>query len=124
MSIQNLVTELQLLKKEIKELTVRARPLRKRAKDIEVQISEYLESKDQQGVKYKGMAIIVERKPQRAAKKKQDQEDDSMAILRERGMDAADAERLLKDLLEARRGAPEEKSKIKFQVLKEKKTHQ
>ena len=120
MSIQSLVTELQFIKNEIKELTARARPLRKRAKDIECQIAEYLESKDQQGVKYKGMAIVIERKPKRMAKKKQDQEDDAMAILRDRGMDAEDAEKLLKDLLEARRGDPEEKAQIKFKALKEK----
>jgi hypothetical protein len=119
MSIQRNVTELQLIKNELKEMGARAKALRLRAKTIEDQIAIYLKSKDQQGVKYKGVAIIIEHKPKRLTKKKQDQDDDALAVLRKQGMDAVQAEQLLKDVLEARRGLTSETAQIKFKTLKE-----
>lgn len=120
MSIQSDVNELQLIKNELKDLGVRARALRLRAKAIEHRIVEYLASKDQPGIKYKGIAIVVEKKPKRVAKKKQDQDDDALAVLRNTGLDSSQAEKILREILEARRGASEDMSKLKFKPLKEK----
>lgn len=120
MSIQSDVNELQLLKDELKELGSRARALRLRAKIVEKRIMDYLASKDQPGIKYKGVAIIVENKPKRVAKKKQEQDDDALAVLRNSGLGSAQAEQLLKEILDARRGLPEEKAKLTIKALKDK----
>ena len=69
MSIQGKVNELNSIQNELTVLRKRSSALRQRAKQIEQEIKDYLDAKDQPGLKYKGMAIIRETKPKHKTKK-------------------------------------------------------
>lgn len=119
MSIQSLINEIQAIHFKIKEISKESKILRNRAKNIEKMIAEYLDSKQQIGIKYKDISVVLENKLKKIPKKKKEQDDDSLSILRERGMNAIEAENLLKKLSEARQGIQESKTCIKFKILKE-----
>jgi len=118
MSIQGQVNELKSIQNELAAMRKRGSALRKRAKQLEVEIDAYLEAKDQPGLKYKGMAIIRETKPKRKPKKKADQKADAIYVLEQYGVD--DPEKVLEEVMEARRGTPTEQRKLKFKKYKKK----
>ena len=60
MSIQAKVNELKSIQNELSILRKRSSTLRQKSKQIEQEIEDYLDAKDQPGLKYKGMAIIRE----------------------------------------------------------------
>ena len=62
MSIQGKVNELNSIKNELKSLRQRGKSLRQRGKIIEQEIDDYLDSKDQPGLKYKGTAMNLDLK--------------------------------------------------------------
>jgi hypothetical protein len=119
MSIQGKVNELNSIKSELKSLRQRGTALRKRAKVIEDEIEEYLDSKDQPGLKYKGTAIIRETATQRRTKKKADARADAIYVLERRGVESP--EKLFDEIMEARRGSPTEQRKLKFKKINKKK---
>ena len=119
MSIQGKVNELNSIQNELKSLRIRGATLRKRSKQIEEEIDEYLDMKDQPGLKYKGTAIIRETSTKRRVKKKDEQRLDALSILEDRGIDAP--EKLLDEILDSRRGSPTEHRKLKFKKIKKKK---
>ena len=119
MSIQGKVNELNSIKNELKSLRQRGVSLRKRAKIIEEEIDEYLDSKDQPGLKYKGTAIIRETATKRRIKKKADARADAIEVLERRGVESA--EKVFDELMDARRGSPTEQRKLKFKKIKNKK---
>lgn len=119
MSIQGKVNELNSIKNELKDLRMRGATLRKRAKQIEQEIDEYLDMKDQPGLKYKGTAIIREKATKRRVKKKDEQRSDAIYVLEKHGID--NPENVFDELMEARRGSPKEHSKLKFKKIKKKK---
>lgn len=119
MSIQGKVNELNSIKSELKSLRQRGTALRKRVKVIEDEIDEYLDSKDQPGLKYKGTAIIRETSTKRRTKKKADARADAIYVLERRGVESP--EKLLDEIMEARRGSPTEQRKLKFKTIKKKK---
>jgi hypothetical protein len=116
MSIQGKVTELNLLKNELKSLTQKCSALRKRSKVIEQEIHDYLEKKDQPGLKYNGIAIIRETKTKRTVKKKTDARESAIKILEDAGVD--NPEKTFEELSEARMGSPKEHRKLKINKLK------
>lgn len=118
MSIQGKVNELNSIKNELSALRKRSSGLRQRAKQIEQEINDYLDAKDQPGLKYKGMAIIRETKPKHKTKKKADQKADAIYVLEQNGID--DPERVLEEILTARKGSPTEYTKLKFKKYKNK----
>lgn len=122
MSIQGQVNELKSIHNELTLIRKRGSTLRKRAKQLEEEIDAYLDSKDQPGLKYKGMAIIRENKPKRKIKKKADQKTDSINVLEQHGID--NPEKVLEEILEARRGSPTEQRKLKFKKYKKKTTEE
>ena len=119
MSIQGKVNELNSIKSELKSLRQRGTALRKRAKVIEDEIEEYLDSKDQPGLKYKGTAIIRETATKRRTKKKADARADAIYVLERRGVESP--EKLFDEIMEARRGSPTEQRKLKFKKINKKK---
>ena len=119
MSIQGKVNELNSIKNELKNLRQRGAVLRKRVKEIEGEIDEYLDMKDQPGLKYKGTAIIRETATTRRTKKKVDARTDAIYVLERRGVESP--EKVLDEIMEARRGSPTEKRKLKFKQIKAKK---
>jgi hypothetical protein len=119
MSIQGKVNELNAIKSELKSLRLRGSTLRKRAKLIEDEIDEYLDRKDQPGLKYKGTAIIRETSTTRRVKKKSDARVDAINVLERRGVGSP--EKVFDEMMDARRGSPTEQRKLKFKKIKKKK---
>lgn len=116
MTIQSKVNELNSIKNELKIIGKRGKLLRKRLKVLETEITDYLEAKDQPGMKYKGIAIIKEVVTKRPAKKKKDAKSDIISILNKNGIN--NAEKVYNDLLDAKKGEPEETLKLKIKKYK------
>jgi hypothetical protein len=119
MSIKGKVDELNSIKGELKSLRTRGAILRKRAKQIEDEIDEYLDLKDQPGLKYKGTAIVRDTTTKRRVKKKDEQKSDAIYVLERHGINSP--EKVLQELIESRRGSPTEQRKLKFKKIKKKK---
>jgi hypothetical protein len=115
MSIKNYLDELDKLREEIKNNNIRNRALRQRIKELEYNITDYLNEKGQQGLKYKGKALIIEQKEMRLAKKKKDKENDVISLLEELGVD--DAQNVYLRIIDRQKGEPIEQKKIKFKKL-------
>ncbi len=117
MSIKSYVDEIERINAEISRNTKRNKELRIRAKELEQNISEYLKSKEQAGLKYNGTAIIIESKPKRIAKKKKDKERDVVELLKSLGVsNTIDA---YNKLLEVQKGNPVETEKLSFKKIKQ-----
>ena len=97
---------------EIKRLSKELKRLRIRKESLENNICNFLNEKDQVGLKYKGMALISEEKAYRQYKKKTDRVNDGLSILKKYGIHNAD--RILEEVKEAMRGNPTQKTKIKM----------
>lgn len=119
MSIKTKVDELNSIKSELKSLRIRGATLRKRVKQIEDEIDEYLEIKEQPGLKYKGTAIVRETATKRRVKKKDEQRSDAIYILEKHGIDSP--EKVLDEIIDSRRGSPTEQRKLKFKKIRIKK---
>ena len=119
MSIVSFINELQSIKVAIATHNKEATILRKRAKVIEQQITEYLEAKDQPGVKFHDTAIVVDKKPKWTYKNRKDTEEDSLRILEDYGV--SNPKEVLDELLKARKGDEIETKKIKIKKIKSKK---
>lgn len=116
MSIQGKVNELNSIKNELKSLGQRGAALRKRVKYLEGEIEEYLDSKDQPGLKYKGTAIYLDKtSTKRRLKKKSEQRSDVIYVLERHGVESPD--KIFDEIMEARRGSPTEKRKLKFKKI-------
>jgi hypothetical protein len=116
MSILDYVNELKNVNIEIKRLNQQATKLRKRAKEVEQNIIEFLKEKNQPGVKFQDTAIVVENKSKWVRKGKKDIEEDSLKILEDNGID--DPKYVLEKILMARKGEELEQSKIKIKKIK------
>lgn len=116
--IKSNFNELNQINTEIKRISEVLRRLRARAKEVEQNILQYLESKEQEGVKYDGTVVLVESKTKRVSKKKKEVEEDSINVLREHGIE--NPERVLQEILEARRGEAVQNQKLKIKKLKNK----
>lgn len=119
MSIKGYVSELKGINSEIKRYCEQMRKLRKRKKELESLIVEFLDNKEQVGLKHNDTAIIVETTAKRAVKKQSDRERDVREVLLSYGVD--DADNALKDLLTAYRGEKLEEKKLKIKALRNKK---
>jgi len=117
--IKSYVNELNQIKDEIKHVSTHLRILRKKSKQMEQYIIDYLKQKDQPGVKYDNTAIILESKPIRTSKKKSEIEEDAIRVLEEHGIDNPQV--VLQELLEARRGYERDQDKIKIKKIKNRK---
>jgi len=116
MSIKASIDELERIKAEIARNNAQNRALRKRANTLEAQISSYLQSKSQAGVKYNGRTIVLERKELRGRKGKADKERDTLALLRNLGV--SDPEEAYSQLLDVQRGEAVEHSKLRIKKIK------
>jgi ABC-type dipeptide/oligopeptide/nickel transport system ATPase component len=116
MSIQGKVNELNSMKIELKSNRVRGTLLRKRIKMIEQEINNYLEAKDQPGLKYKGTAIIREVVEKRPMKRKSDARNDAIYVLERYGIH--NPEKVFDEIMDARRSSPTEQSKLTFKKYK------
>jgi regulator of sigma D len=116
-SIKGFVTELKSLRNEIKIQSVSLKDLRKKARGVEENIQKYLEAKDQKGLRYQGIAIILDNKESRRRKKKDEQLEDSISVLKR--YEVEDPKKIIEELIEARKGSPQPKSRLKLTKYKE-----
>jgi cell division septum initiation protein DivIVA len=112
MSIRADVQELENIKAEIRVLNEKKKKLREREKAVEGKISEYLKAKDTPGVKFQGTAIILEQKETRGSKKPKQRDAEAVSILEKYGIKSP--EKVLTELMEARKGEKMVASKIKM----------
>ena len=116
MSIKGTVLELENLQAEIKRNNLRNRELRKRSKVLHDEITDYLKNQGQDGMKYNGRAIVVERKERRPARKKDEKRYEAISVLEAAGVD--DPDKIYDQILDAHKGDPVEQYKLKFTKLK------
>lgn len=116
MSIKGDLAELESIRRELKSLSQRRKQLREREKLTEDRIQQYIRSKGQPGLKYNGVAVLLEDKEKRKSKKPKDRDKDATEVLERYGI--RDAENVLKELLDARKGSPEPVSKLKIKKYK------
>jgi hypothetical protein len=115
MSIKAYVEELQNIQIEIKRNNIKNSHHRKRIKELEANITEYLNEKGQLGLKYQGSAIFLEQKELRPSKKKKDKEESLISFFQELGI--SDPKSAYTKFQETQRGEPVEKTIIKFKKL-------
>lgn len=118
MSIRADVTELQSIQAEINSLNKRRRILREKEKEVQARIKMFLEAKNQPGLKHQGTAIKLEEKETRISKKNKDRDSDACSVLEKYGISNPD--KVLAELLEARRGEKVLEKKLKLGKYKEK----
>lgn len=115
-AIVNYVNELKSINIEIKRLVKETSELRKRAKVIEQNIVDFLDEKEQPGVKFQDTAIVLEKKQKYTYKGKKDKEEDSLRILEDYGI--SNPKEVLEELKRANKGNEVESKKIKITKLK------
>ena len=115
MSIRGDVEELQSIRNEIKALSMRRKALKKREKEVISKITAFLKAKEQPGVKYQGLALLIEEKEYRPPKKKKDKEEDQIAVLEKLGVKHPNE--VLKKLIEVGKQEPTIKKDLKMKKL-------
>jgi hypothetical protein len=118
MSIQGYVEELASIDLELKQLMARAKFLRGEKKKVMEYIQEFLQAKDQPGVKYKNIAIVREKKEVADKKTAKEKAIDAIIVLEKHGIQ--DAEKVLKEIREAEKGEKVVHEKIAVKKIKRK----
>lgn len=117
MSIKADVQELESIRVEIKTLTNKKRKLKEKEREVENRITEYLKINQHPGVKHQDRAIILEQKEKRANKKILERNLDAINVLRNHGIEPERAEKILTEVLEARKGEKVAKDILKIKKL-------
>lgn len=116
MSIRSDVEELNAIRNELKMLTQKRKILKAKEKEATKRISDFLKSKEQSGVKYQGLAILLDNKTIRKPKKKKDKETSQIALLEKSGI--RNPKEFLQQLADAsKEEAGEVKTNIKLRNL-------
>lgn len=107
------VTELKDLSLDIKRRAGELSKLRKRKDELEKKICEFLVQQDQPGVKYRDVAVILEKnKYKRLPKKKAQKEEDAVNVLKHYGV--GNAEKILAEVIETMKGEEVPKNSIRI----------
>jgi len=118
MSLQTSIKELDDIKIELKRINGKRMSLLRRKNELEASISKYIKDQNLPGLKYNGVAIIVEEKVAFNRKPIKESEDDSIKLLQQYGVSSP--RRLLSELAEMRKGDETVKEKVKTIKTKEK----
>lgn len=116
MSLKAHLEELEGINNELKSLTQRRKKLNIRKKIVEDFIKDFLISKEQLGVKHHGLAYKLNENDKRQPKKKYEQEQHSLEVLRKYGVD--NPEIVLKEVVAARKGYLIPSDKLKIEKIK------
>ncbi len=114
-TIKGLIEEFENLESEIKRNNTRNKILRKRGNELKEQIKKYLQEKEQPGVKYRDVAIVLESKEQRKVKPKKDKERSAIEYLQTIGVE--NPEKAYQELVEVQKRSPQTKQEIKLKKL-------
>ncbi len=104
------------ISKEIKNLNASRKKLKDIEQDINNRIADFLKSKNQIGLKYKGKAILIEHNEKRTKKPNRERDADSISVLEKLGVRSP--EKALKQIMEARQGEKMQTEKLKIQKIK------
>ena len=120
MSITGDLNTLESLNKEIERLSKHLRDLRGQKKDVEARISEFIETNDKPGIKYKGKQFL----PQTTqvtdrSRSKKIRESDAADVLKKYGMSEKDSNIVIGEIVTAMRGPKTEKTRL---IIKKEKT--
>ncbi len=118
-TIAGVVNEIADINRELNSLRKQVRRLNQRKAQLENEILSYMESKDQHGLKYKGMKIEAQEKEVYRRKKKTEKDESAVQTLRQYGI--RDAENAYKDLMTAMKGSTQHKFKVKISSYSERK---
>lgn len=119
MSIKSYVEELNSIELELKRLGLEAKKLREKKATVKKRIADFLSAKGQVGVKHHGKAYTINEKVKRKSKGNKLKDQDAKKVLEEWGIE--EPEKLLEELLEARRGEKETISDLKTEKIRRKK---
>jgi hypothetical protein len=100
--IQLMMKDLRNIEQELKRLNSQVKIYRDQKKDIETQISKYLEEKDQPGLKYQDLLVLTGESKRRTRKKKEERELDLMSILESKGI--RNARETVNEIMETMKG--------------------
>lgn len=115
MSVKSYLDEMEEIKQEIKNNNAKNKALRERIRELENNVQNYLNSKNQPGLKYKDKAIMLETGEKRLKKKKKDKEMDSIAYLESLGV--PDPKIAYQKVLDLQKGTPVQHQALKIQKL-------
>lgn len=115
MSIKDSIQELEKIHDEIRAHRLHIKGLSARSKELETNIQQYLESKQQEGLKYNGKAIIIEKKETQRAKPKKQAKVEVVTYLQKMGID--DPELAYTKLASLGKQSPVKTSKIKMKKI-------
>ena len=115
LTIKQMMSELNTLKLEIKNRRTDLKKLTDRVKDINEKISAFLKEKNQPGIKdqSQGIAIISKKVKRVVRKKKKDEKDETMNVLRP-FMSDDKAQRIFNELKESKKGETVDKDVLEI----------
>jgi hypothetical protein len=115
LTIKQMMSELNTLKVEIKNRRTDLKKLTDRVKDINEKISAFLKEKNQPGIKdqSQGIAIISKKVKRVVRKKKKDEKDETMNVLRH-FMSDDKAQRIFNELKESKKGETVDKDVLEI----------
>tara|TARA_B100000073_G_C23687431_1_gene555040 strand:- start:674 stop:1030 length:357 start_codon:yes stop_codon:yes gene_type:complete len=117
MSIIAEVRELDNLNNEIKRLSKSLSALRKRKRELEKIVTEFLERHQEPGVKFEGKAFVKQTKQARTRKKQSEKEHDVYQVL---SRYVRDPDKVMGEVLESMKGHECEKQKLEIKPIKKK----
>lgn len=115
-SITAAINELNGVRAELARLRIQTRQLNTRKKNLEKQIVDFLDAKDQPGIKYQGVAIIPEEKESYKAKPKKQKEEDVQRVLQRYGIE--DSSEAYKEIMQTMKGSPTNNVKLKIKKIR------
>ena len=113
--ITNTINELNKINQELKRLRIQIRTLNSRKTTLEKEIKTFLEEKDQPGLKYQGVSIMVEDSKKHKYMKQSDKINDCCQILTEYVVQ--DTTTVMTQLLKAMKGDEEDVTKLRIKSL-------
>lgn len=119
MTINAVITEMEQIKAAIKQNNAANRELRVRLHETEEHIKKYLMSKQQDGLKYKGKIITLEKVERYPAKKKKQRSEDAIALIESMGI--SDAAELYEKIQAAHKDEPVDLERVRIKKDKVKK---
>ncbi len=114
--IVSVVNELANIRKELGSLRGQVRALNLRKAQLENEVLQFTQAKEQTGLKYKDLKIEAEEKEVYKRLKKTEKEQSMMETLRQYGVH--DTDRAYQDLMRSMRGEAEHKLKVRIKSTK------
>ncbi len=117
MATTSLISEINSLTEEIKRRAQSTRKLRKRKKDLELKLINFLEKNNQRGITYQGKLAIVKENKEKSKRRLRKNEKTMLArqLLEQNGIE--NTGRLAQELVELMSGPKEIITKLKYQKL-------